>query len=136
MEWPGRLEVFAQRPVIILDGAHNVEGVRTLVSELPAVVGDQKVRLLFGSMNDKNWRTMLRLLCKVSSEVVLTQVPRPQSARPSALKEALPAQIRTKIVTDPVEALSDMVAEAKKAHVPILVAGSLYLIGLVRGHVV
>jgi dihydrofolate synthase/folylpolyglutamate synthase len=130
--WPGRLEVFPRKPMIILDGAHNVEGVQTLVSELPAIVGQQKVRLLFGSMGDKDWRTMLCLLCKVSSEVVLTEVPRPHSAPPAALRTALPAGVAAEVITDPVEALAHAVNDAKKTDVPILVAGSLYLIGLVR----
>jgi len=132
--WPGRLEVLSDKPTIVLDGAHNVEGIKTLVSELPSVVGDRKVRLLFGSMIDKDWRAMLPLISNVSSEVVLTRVPMPKSAAPKALSRALPEQIPVKIVADPVAALSRLVADTEKADIPILVAGSLYLLGPLRRH--
>lgn len=130
--WPGRLEVLSQEPTIVFDGAHNVEGVKTLVSELPSLVGNKKVRLLFGSMIDKDWRTMLSLLARVSSEVVLTRVPMPKSAEPNTLVEGLPRQIPVTVVADSVEALSSLAGNRAKVDTPILVAGSLYLLGHLR----
>jgi dihydrofolate synthase / folylpolyglutamate synthase len=134
VRWPGRLEVLSQKPTIVLDGAHNVEGVKTLVSELPSVVGDRKVRLLFGSMIDKDWRTMLPLISKMSSEVVLTRVPMPKSAAPDALSQVLLKETPVKIVADPVEALLRLITDTEKVDIPILVAGSLYLLGPLRRH--
>ena len=120
--------------MIVLDGAHNVEGIKTLVSELPSVVGNKKVRLLFGSMIDKDWQTMLPLLSAVSSEVVLTRVPMPKSVEPNTLIEVLPRQIPAQVVPHPVEALASLVTDKAKADTPILVTGSLYLLGLLRKH--
>lgn len=132
--WPGRLEVLSEEPAIILDGAHNVEGVETLVSELPSVAGNGKVRLLFGSMIDKDWQAMLELLSKVSSEVVLTRVPMPKGAEPVTFAGVVPTEIPVEVIADPVEALSHLAGDKANADTPILVAGSLYLLGHLRRH--
>ncbi len=130
--WPGRLEVLPGRPTIILDGAHNAGAVAALVTELPALLGGGKVRLLFGSMHDKDWPSMLAALCGVSGEVVLTRTPTERGADPGSLSSALPPGLPATVVDDPVAALSGLAADRRRDHEPILVAGSLYLVGAVR----
>ena len=130
--WPGRLEVLPGRPTIILDGAHNDGAVEALVNEIPGLLGGRKVRLLFGSMRDKDWSSMLAALCAVSREVVLTRTPTERGADPSSLSSALPPGLPATVVDDPVAALSRLAADRRRRDDPILVAGSLYLVGAVR----
>ncbi len=130
--WPGRLEVLPGRPTLILDGAHNPGAVQALAAEVRGLVGDRKVRLLFGSMRDKDWSSMLAMLCGVAGEVVLTRTPTARGADPGSLSSALPRGVRTTVVEDPVAALSGLVADRRRRDVPVLVAGSLYLVGAVR----
>lgn len=129
--WPGRLEVLPGPPPIVLDGAHNDGAVAALVKELPGLFGGRKVRLLFGSMGDKDWSSMLPALCGVSREVVLTRTPTERGADPDALSSALPRGLPATVVDDPVVAIAGLVADRRDD--PILVAGSLYLVGAVRG---
>ena len=130
--WPGRFEVFPGRPTVILDGAHNDGAVKTLVYEIRKRFGKRKVRLLFGSMVDKDWSAMLIALCAISREVVLTRVESERGADPSLLRSVVPRGLSARTASDPVTAISSLVSERQKRDAPILVAGSLYLVGAVR----
>lgn len=133
--WPGRFEVIAVQPTVILDGAHNGEGVRALVNEIRHFQGEKKVRLLFAAMGDKDWSLMLGELSEVASEVVLTRVPMERSANPQRLAEAVPEGIRIRTIESPVEAADYLISSARLDDT-ILVAGSLYLLGEVRARLV
>src|SRR5215475_8713034 len=56
VRWPGRFEIVQDHPAIVLDGAHNGEGVRALIEELENYREGRRVKLLFASMEDKDWR--------------------------------------------------------------------------------
>ena len=129
--WPGRFEVILRRPRVILDGAHNGEGVRTLVSGIQDFQGAKKVKLLFAAMGDKDWPFMLGELAAVASEVVLTRVPMERSADPERLTEAVPKGMPMAVIENPIEAIRWLLHSAE-ADETILVAGSLYLLGEVR----
>ena len=129
--WPARFEVILTRPMVIVDGAHNIQGITVLVQETRNLLGGKKVRVLFGSMKDKDWASMLKELCEIASEISLTRVPMDRSEDPKVLRDAIPAGIPVNIVDDPVEAIRSLIkgAEANEA---MLVTGSLYLLGRVR----
>ncbi|MCY4440993.1 MAG: bifunctional folylpolyglutamate synthase/dihydrofolate synthase, partial [Deltaproteobacteria bacterium] len=65
-------------------------------------------------------------------EVVLTRTPTERGADPGSLSSALPPGLPATVVDDPVAALSGLAADRRRDHEPILVAGSLYLVGAVR----
>lgn len=131
VSWPGRFEVMRSRPTVILDGAHNGEGTKALVSEVQTFESGKKVKLLFGAMRDKEWPLMLRELVTVSSEAVLTRVPMERSVDPREIAQALPFAIPVTIIGDPREAMGFLLDKADPDDI-ILVTGSLYLLGQVR----
>jgi dihydrofolate synthase / folylpolyglutamate synthase len=121
---PGRLE---RRPGEVRDGAHNPHGVGYLVERLPA--GDYTV--VVSILADKDADAMLRELARVGSRLVAT---RSSSARALAPEDvaglARPHFEHVEAVEDPVRA----VARAHELGEPVLVTGSLYLLGdLVEG---
>ena len=131
VRWPGRLDVMLDRPMVILDGAHNPEGVRALVDEMSAMKRGRRVRLLFASMADKDWELMLDSLAKSVDEIVLTRVAMERSADPSEMARKIAASTPHRVMDDPRKALGDLIDHAQENDV-IVVAGSLYLLGEVR----
>lgn len=129
--WPGRLEVAWERPMVILDGAHNNEGIGALVEEMRCLRGERNVKLLFAAMEDKDWPHMLAELSRVASEAVLTRVPMQRSADPGKMSAAVKGRIPVSVVEDPARALQFLLERAGPEDV-VLVAGSLYLLGEVR----
>ena len=129
--WPGRFEVLLHRPIVILDGAHNGESAKALISGIRGFQGTKKVKLLFATMKDKDWSLMLKGLSAVASEVVLTRIPMERGMDPMRLKDAVPQGMPMLIIENPIEALRYLIRSAKVDHT-ILVTGSLYLLGEVR----
>ena len=131
VRWPGRLEVMRERPMVILDGAHNPEGVRALVDELNDLRQGRKVKLLFATMADKEWELMVRALARAVDEIVFTKVDMERSADPELLAAKLSEPIGHRVVANSRLALRTLLDEAGDLDV-IVVAGSLYLLGEVR----
>ncbi|WP_439425043.1 bifunctional folylpolyglutamate synthase/dihydrofolate synthase [Oenococcus alcoholitolerans] len=55
--WPGRMEIFSKKPFIVLDGAHNKQGVKTLADSLLKQYGDKEQLILFGHLKSKHIST-------------------------------------------------------------------------------
>jgi len=87
--WEGRLETVRRWPLVLLDGAHNVEGVTALANHIKEVIG-RPVVLVFAAMQDKDLRGMTRILFPAASTVILTRVPYKRSATPEELLAASP----------------------------------------------
>jgi dihydrofolate synthase / folylpolyglutamate synthase len=131
VQWPGRLEVMFNQPTVVLDGAHNTEGVRALVDEMNDFRQGRKIRLLFATMADKEWQLMLGTLTKTVDEVIFTRVAMERSADPDQLAETAGASIPHRTIHNSRVALRTLLDEAHSDDI-ILVAGSLYLLGEIR----
>ncbi|MEK6614447.1 MAG: cyanophycin synthetase, partial [Candidatus Binatota bacterium] len=129
--WPGRFEVVRRHPMVILDGAHNGEGVKVLVDEIRNFMGVKKVKLLFAVMEDKDWASMLGELSEVASEAVLSRVPMQRGADPWRVCEVIGEKIPAIVLEEPAKALRFVLERAGPEDV-VLVTGSLYLLGEVR----
>ena len=131
--WPGRLETALRRPTVILDGAHNEEGVAALVAEMRPRLGARKAKIIFAVMGDKNWRAMLAELSGIAAELVLTRVSMERSADPSEMAAALlpTTAVPVTVADDARRAVIDAVETAAGDDV-IVVTGSLYFLGEVR----
>lgn len=60
--WSGRMEEIL--PDVILDGAHNEDGIRQFLKTAERISQSRKVSLLFSAVADKNWKEMIRSLCR------------------------------------------------------------------------
>lgn len=129
--WPGRFELLWERPSVILDGAHNGEGMTALVQEMEELLKGGKAKVLFAAMGDKDWGFMLGELCRVAGEFVLTRVPIKRSADPREMAAAIGGAAPCSVIEEPIQALRFLLERARPEDV-ILVAGSLYLLGEVR----
>ena len=129
--WEGRLETVSRKPLVILDGAHNEEGAASLAAHIKDVIR-KPVILVFGAMKDKDIRIMARRLFPHARTVILTQVPNTRSAPPASILEAAP-EFRDRVRIEPDTAKAVRLALRESAgRVPVVIAGSLFLIGEVK----
>ena len=137
--WPGRLELFpgaAGGRDILLDGAHNPAGARALARAL-AELEVERFALVFGAMRGKRVTAVLRALAPRQPIPVFTAVADPHAQRPEALlrswrrvaPEARGAAAGT-TAASPADAVERAVELGGRG--PVVVAGSLYLVGAVR----
>lgn len=131
---PGRMEVVATSPLVVLDGAHNADGVATLVSALGEEYPTTKWHVVVGIMTDKNADLMLAELSQVAAGFVVTAPRSDRATNPVDLAEAAAKTgIPTLIAENSHEALDMARADAGPGG-SVLVAGSLYLVGEARTH--
>ena len=141
--WPGRLEIIEHDAVtILIDGAHNPDGMAALAAafdELAPTLPGGRATVLAGAMRDKEVQGMLRELAGSSrlrsGRFVATTVPDTERALPAADLARLWGAIggvRATVVADADAALHAALGAAIEEGGPLVVAGSLYLIGHVR----
>ena len=131
VEWPGRLQVVRERPRIVLDGAHNPAGTEALAAFLAEHRAEiRRLILVFGVLQDKDWRAMLGRLAPLADEIILTRPPTARAADPAELLPVARRFARAAAVLDLAEALQAARAAAC-AEDTILVTGSLYTVAAV-----
>jgi dihydrofolate synthase/folylpolyglutamate synthase len=131
--WPGRLDVVQARPLVVLDGAHNADGVAALVRELPAIVGGRDLYVLFGVMRDKRWQVMVEMLAPHATGVTVAPTLPPRGEDPEVLAKAFAAHCPVSIASSPLQGLRDL-SHAISEDSAVLVTGSLFLVGEIFPH--
>lgn len=81
VRWPGRLEVLSREPLVVADGAHNPASARALVASLRDYFKPRHIRLVYGSLVDKDAEGVLRVLLPAVEDVVIV-APRLPRAMP------------------------------------------------------
>lgn len=134
-EWPGRLELLDGTRIgvgrVLLDGAHNPAGAAALARALKDL-GLRRPTIVFGAMRGKKVRDVLRALAPLDPRFVFTRVDDPHAHTPTELARAW-RQVGGRgglAAPTPREALRGAAGD------PVVVAGSLYLVGAVRGMIV
>lgn len=127
VEWPGRFETI--QPGIILDGAHNPHSAEILATTWRSIYRDQKASLVFSAVDGKDIAGILSQLAPLASRIFLCPVDTPRALSAKSLEKFLPAN------SPPHEIFSDVrsaLAAAQAHGNPVLVAGSLFLVGDAR----
>lgn len=132
--WPGRFEIIQKNnPMIIIDGAHNVQAAINLRKEIKLLIPNTKCVLLCGIMANKDVEGICNELSKISNNVV-TCSPLPTRFVPqNELAEIFEKSVDSVYKENTVPlAFAKALELAKKNNIPLIVAGSLYLAGQVR----
>lgn len=124
--WPGRLEIIRQEPYVILDGAHNEQGMKALVETVNRRYSKKSIKVVFAALIDKDASEMLASLETIPGDLYFTQFDFPRAAKAEALLQL--TQTKTaKINENWQELLSSLYQNLEKNEV-LLVTGSLYFI--------
>ena len=133
VQWDGRLELIEHKGrQVLLDGAHNMAGAKTLQEFLRDYEKDVPITMIFGVMSDKAIAGMAEMLFPFATTLIATRINNPRSADPLVISETA-----THLATPSLraEAVADALAQAlhrTPANGLICVCGSLYLIGEVK----
>jgi len=133
--WPGRFEILSEKPLIVLDGAHNSAGIKMLVETWRAFLAarygsraretDARARLVFASVADKDISEMAQLLRPLAQEVSLVRLANERGAEPASLVpsfDGLPCACYESVSA----VWRDVVNDPESI---ILITGSLFLVG-------
>lgn len=134
--WPGRMEIISQKPVVLLDGAHNPAGMKSLALWLQQNRDRfRKVHLMMGMLQDKDRREAALSMIELVDTVWITRPPSTRAGDWETLSQFFTNRAKTEVNTieDPWTCYQTVRAKAKEEDL-LLVTGSLYLIGLLKAH--
>lgn len=130
---PARLELLSQDPVVLLDGAHNPNGMEALTAAVKRFLPDTPVYCVIGMMADKDIDSALSLMQGIPEAVFTAPVDNPRAIAPEALAEKIkPVCSNVTACGSATEAFDKALALAKANNGAALVCGSLYLAGELR----
>ncbi len=125
--WPGRFEIIKRDPLIVLDGAHNIDGITRLCEFIKQLPYSYK-RCIISISHDKAIDAMMKILDATFDEVVCTSYFYHRSA--SALDLYNTSKCKNKVL---IESLEDAINYSTSKPVPFTIfIGSLYLVSDVR----
>ncbi|QPA30248.1 bifunctional folylpolyglutamate synthase/dihydrofolate synthase [Thermaerobacillus caldiproteolyticus] len=79
-KWIGRFEALSDNPLIIIDGAHNEAGIRSVIDTVQTHYPDKDVHVLFAALSDKPLEKMVQPLADIAETITFTSFPFPRAA--------------------------------------------------------
>lgn len=131
--WPGRFEILCEKPLTILDGAHNEDAAIRLKQALIALTGKSPLVFVMGMLKDKEYDKVVKLLSPLGAQIVTLTPPNPLRALDAHL---LAEEIRkyNPNVTEAgsIEEAAEIAKLLSGGICPIICFGSLSFLGRIR----
>ncbi|MBS2771604.1 bifunctional folylpolyglutamate synthase/dihydrofolate synthase [Anoxybacillus rupiensis] len=129
-QWLGRFERISNEPLMIIDGAHNEEGIQSLIETVKTHYADKAVHILFAALTDKPLNKMIQTLANMAASITFTSFDFPRAATAKQLEEL--CSHPNKACT---ENWQEWLTEKQEKYTEqdlFLITGSLYYISEVR----
>ena len=129
IKWPCRMEMAA--PGVIIDGAHNEDGIAQFVSTAGYFAKENEITILFTAVADKHYHEMIGEICEGihPSHVVATQIDGSRVVPAEVLAEDFRKAGCTDVCAEPEIGAAYEKALGKKGSGMLFCVGSLYLAG-------
>lgn len=134
IKWPCRMEMAA--PGVIIDGAHNEDGVAQFVSTAGYFAKENEITILFTAVADKHYHEMIGEICEGihPSHVVATQIDGSRVVPAEVLAEDFRKAGCTDVCAEPEIGAAYEKALGKKGSGMLFCVGSLYLAGELKAY--
>jgi dihydrofolate synthase/folylpolyglutamate synthase len=130
-KWPGRFEIVRRDPLVILDGAHNPNGVARFGESLKKYIPNKRIIAILGIFSDKDYHNIIKNIVPLTDQVILTMANNPRATPTHILareagKYINPEKIIEKTTVDSAIQEAFKIAEEDDL---ICITGSLYTVG-------
>lgn len=133
VRWNGRLEIMSNSPYVVIDGAHNIQGITQLDKNIKKYFEYKDMYLILGILADKDVEDMVKVITPKAKKV-FTVTPNSMRAETAEelLEEVKKYNESCEAYNDYKNAFEDALKLCKKDDL-LLISGSLYMIGEMRG---
>lgn len=137
--WEGRFEKVSDHPLMIRDGAHNVDGVNALKESIQKHFTKERLIFIIGVLRDKEYDKMVAILCPLAAKVYTITPENERGLSGVALRKSILPYCQNTIVCDSAAAAveaakQDCIWYEKQGEASAIIAwGSLSYIGQIRG---
>lgn len=128
----GRYEIYNEKPKVIFDASHNLEGIETFIEEFKkeSILYDNKY-LIYGAMNDKDIIPILKLLKDYFDIIYFTSINYERAFKAEELEKAgKELNISNEILPEPAKFVSEFISLQNSNCLVVL--GSIYLLGEIK----
>lgn len=132
--WSGRFELHSGSPDIILDGAHNPDGIRRLRESVNQMFGAVPICYVCGVLADKDYEKEIEILFGRASNVFTVTPPSPRAMKSTDLKAAIKERFPQLKVTsfDSEDGIEKAMEAAVSQNNPVVVCGTLTILARVK----
>lgn len=132
--WGGRFELHSGSPDIILDGAHNPDGIRRLRESVNQMFGAVPICYVCGVLADKDYEKEIEILFDRASNVFTVTPPSPRAMKSTDLKAAIKKRFSQLKVTsfDSEDGIEKAMEAAVSQNNPVVVCGTLTILARVK----
>lgn len=132
--WGGRFELHSGSPDIILDGAHNPDGIRRLRESVNQMFGAVPICYVCGVLADKDYEKEIEILFGRASNVFTVTSPSPRAMKSTDLKVAIKERFPQLKVTsfDSEDGIEKAMEAAVSQNNPVVVCGTLTILARVK----
>jgi dihydrofolate synthase / folylpolyglutamate synthase len=127
---PGRMEPVAADPLIVLDSAHNPDGAAALAAALAEEHPTTRWAVVIGAMADKDVDGILQALAPITLSVIATAADTPRALPVGEMVDRARAALQVPVA--PSASVAEAVTIAEAAGIPVLVTGSIAVVGEAR----
>ncbi|MDO9592152.1 MAG: folylpolyglutamate synthase/dihydrofolate synthase family protein [Erysipelotrichaceae bacterium] len=132
-QWPGRLEVMAKEPVLVMiDGAHNLHGASGLSGALRRLLGGRRIVAVVGILGDKDISGMLAEMMPLVHVVIATEPDNPRKMSAEGLADHMSGYDAEIHIRPVIKDALDLAFQLAAPGDAIVCFGSLYMIGQAR----
>ena len=133
--WAGRMEICGTSPLILLDGAHNADGIQQLANSIQTYFDEKKVTLILGVLGDKEYDKMAEFILPHADSVILTEPHSERKLDVFSLARSISNHEGAIYTEKEIEAAFEKALAITPADGIILCCGSLYMIGAMRMYI-
>ena len=132
VSWKGRLEVLSNNPYVVIDGAHNIQGIKTLSRNIKKYFKYENLYLILGILADKDVEEMIKIITPMAKKVYSVTSNSIRGELAESLKDEVSKFNKNCKAFDKYEeAYLEALNDASEKDL-ILASGSLYMIGDMR----
>ena len=127
--WPGRIQVLSEKPLLVVDGAHNTGAARVLLEAVKKDFSYRRLILVLGVMKDKDINSIVKDISGMADHVICSSPEYFRSARAEELYGIVSEYSKNAEIQ---KTLPEAISKAKKIAKPddmILITGSLFTVG-------
>jgi len=125
-KWPGRLEIVSKEPTVIIDCAHNPDGMRALSSAMKRYYRDSKKTLVLGIMRDKDIPAIVKEACDFADKIIITKPGFERAADPEMILPEVKKYCKdVKVIKNVSEAVDHAISVSEKDDI-VCIAGSIF----------
>lgn len=133
--WPGRVELLKESPAVIVDGAHNPQGIEALMESMSLLFPGKKLRIVVGVLADKDYNTGIDIAAPHAEKFYAVTPPSYRALSAGELAETIRHHSGVPVQPfDSIPAAIEAALQESASDDVICILGSLYQVGVVRAY--